>query len=156
MPTPPFIVALRKQVGHAALWLTGTTAVVFDDAERVLLVRRADNGHWSPISGIIEPGEHPGVTARREALEEASVEIDVERLVEVTVTPLYEYPNGDRCQYLNHTFRCRYLSGEPRVGDDENLEVAWFDVHDLPVMREEDRARIRVAHQNEPQTQFVS
>ncbi|MFD3444299.1 NUDIX domain-containing protein [Microbacteriaceae bacterium 4G12] len=157
MPIPPFIVALREHIGHAPLWLLGTTAVILnEDAERVLLARRADTGHWSPISGIVEPGENPGSTARREALEEASVHVEVERLVEVTVTDQYEYPNGDRAQYLNHTFRCRYLSGEPRVGDDENLEVAWFDVHDLPVMSEEGRARIRVALLNEPETRFVS
>ncbi len=156
MPVPPFIVALRERIGHSPLWLPGTTAVVIDDAERVLLVRRVDTGHWSPISGIVEPGEHPGATARREALEEASVHVEVERLVEVTVTDLYEYPNGDRAQYLNHTFRCRYLSGVPAVGDDENLDVAWYSVHDLPVMREEDRARIRVAYRNEPETRFVS
>ena len=156
MPIPPFIVALRKHIGHEPLWLIGTTAVVFDDAERVLLVRRSDTGQWAPISGIVEPGEHPGVTARREAFEEASVTIEVERLVEVSVTDLYEHANGDRSQYLNHTFRCRYLSGEPRVGDDENLEVGWYGVHDLPVMREEDHARIRVAYADEPETRFVS
>jgi len=156
MPIPPFIVALREQIGHAPLWLSGATAVVLDDAERVLLVRRSDTGHWAAISGIVEPGEHPGVTAKREALEEASVHVEVERLVEVTVTDLYEHQNGDRSQYLNLTFRCSYLSGEPRVGDDENLDVAWFNVHDLPVMSEEDRARIRVAHRNEPETRFVS
>ena len=29
-------------------------------------------------------------------------------------------------QFLTLTFRCRYLSGEARVADDENLEVRWF------------------------------
>ena len=31
-----------------------------------LLARRADNGAWSPVTGIIDPGEHPGDAALRE------------------------------------------------------------------------------------------
>ncbi len=61
MPIPPFIVELRKHIGHAPLWLLGATAVVLDDEDRVLLVRRSDTGHWAAISGIVEPGEHRGV-----------------------------------------------------------------------------------------------
>ena len=157
MPIPDFVLELRSHVGQAPLWLMGATAVVFDaDAERVLLVRRSDTGHWAPIGGIIEPGEHPGVVAKREALEEAGVTIEVERLVEVTVTDQYEHANGDRAQYLNHTFRCRYVSGEPRVGDDESLDVGWFPVQDLPKMRADYRARIKVARANDPVTQFES
>jgi len=29
-------------------------------------------------------------------------------------------------------FRCRYVSGEAEVGDEESVEVAWFAVSDLP------------------------
>lgn len=155
MPIPEFIVELRSHIGHAPLWLIGATAVTFH-GDRVLLVRRSDTGHWAPVSGIVEPGEHPGVAAAREAVEEAGVTIEVERLVEVTVTEQQEYANGDRAQYLNLTFRCRYVSGVPHVGDDESLDVAWFSVHDLPTLSAEDRARIHVAHRNEPETRFVA
>jgi hypothetical protein len=29
-------------------------------------------------------------------------------------------------QYLDHTFRCRYLTGTARAADDESSDVAWF------------------------------
>lgn len=154
MPIPTFVVELRKHVGHAPLWLAGATAVILD-GEKVLLVRRADNGEWGPVSGIIEPGEEPGVSARREAEEEAGVRIEVDRLVEVTVTDRLVYPNGDAVQYINFTFRCSYLSGDARVGDDESVDVRWFDVQNLPDMRADLRARIRVALDNEPETRFA-
>ena len=57
MPTPDFILRIRDRIGHEALWLTGATAVVEDDG-RLLLVKRADTGEWSPVAGIVEPGEH--------------------------------------------------------------------------------------------------
>ncbi|CAN5476384.1 hypothetical protein BH09ACT12_BH09ACT12_29410 [soil metagenome] len=35
---------------------------------------------------------------------------------------------------LDHTFRCRYDSGEARVDDDESTEVGWFSLGALPPM----------------------
>lgn len=56
MPIPEFIVRLRHKIGHDPLWLPGTTAVVLD-GDRVLLVRRSDNGAWGPVTGVVDPGE---------------------------------------------------------------------------------------------------
>ena len=75
MPTPPFIQELRDRVGTHPLWLSGVTAVVVRGDE-VLMIRRADNGRWAPVAGIIEPGEHPADTAEREVLEEAGVVVE--------------------------------------------------------------------------------
>lgn len=140
MATPDFIIDLRRSVGHAPLWLMGANALVLrgelPDVE-VLLVRRSDTGEWSPISGIVDPGENPATTAVREALEEAAVEIEVERLIWVVVTDPVIYPNGDHCQFLDHGFRCRWLGGEARVGDDESSAVGWFRVDELPQPRQE-------------------
>lgn len=130
---PDFILRLREKVGHDLLWLPGVTAVVLD-GEQVLLQRRADTFQWSPIGGIVEPGEHPAVTAEREVLEETGVACRVESLVWVTVTEPVEYANGDRAQYVDHVFRCRYLDGEARVTDDESLRVGWFSTRRLPDM----------------------
>jgi hypothetical protein len=40
VPIPEFIVELRRHIGHAPLWLSGITAVVFRDTQ-VLLIKRA-------------------------------------------------------------------------------------------------------------------
>ncbi|MGO1582440.1 MAG: NUDIX domain-containing protein, partial [Actinomycetaceae bacterium] len=71
MGTPDFIVELRRHVGHSLLWLTGATAVVVRGADpEVLLVRRADDGRWTPVTGIVDPGEEVADAAVREVLEE--------------------------------------------------------------------------------------
>ena len=72
MPVPEFIRDLRRSIGHDLLWMPAVTAVVVD-ASSVLMVRRADNGRWAPVSGILEPGEQPAVCAAREVLEETRV-----------------------------------------------------------------------------------
>lgn len=135
MPVPPFIAHLRRHIGTAQLWLMGANVAVLRDGE-VLLVRRADTGEWALISGIVDPGENPAETAAREALEEAGVRIEVERMLWLVVNEPLTYSNGDRCQYLDHGFRARWIGGEARVADDESTEVAWFPVGALPEPRQ--------------------
>lgn len=42
------------------------------------------------------------------------------------------YPNGDRCQFLLHSFRCSYVTGEAGVRDEESTAVDWFFPDELP------------------------
>ncbi|MFV0253531.1 MAG: NUDIX hydrolase [Beutenbergiaceae bacterium] len=132
MPTPEFIAALRSKVGTDLLWLTGVTAVVFDDTDRVLLGQRSDNRMWALISGILEPGEHPDAASAREVVEETGVDVAVEALTSLRVTEPVTYPNGDQAQYLDLVFWCRMTGGRAEVGDDESIAVGWFDLTDLP------------------------
>jgi ADP-ribose pyrophosphatase YjhB (NUDIX family) len=132
MTTPKFILELREKIGHDPLWLTGITGVVLNDRAEILLVQRADNGRWSLVAGVLEPGEQPALGLVREIHEETAVDVAVERLVSVTARPPAIYPNGDQVQYLELCFRCRPLRGEPRVNDDESLDVGWWPLADLP------------------------
>ncbi len=155
MPTPDFVLELRRHVGQEQLWLPGVTAVI-RRAGSILLVRRSDNGEWAPVTGIVDPGEPPGVAARREALEETGVAISVDRLAAVTVSDPVVHANGDRAVYLDHNFACTWLDGEPHVADDESTQVGWFPVDALPSMRRELVARIEAVLADEPTTRFVS
>jgi ADP-ribose pyrophosphatase YjhB (NUDIX family) len=154
VPIPDFVRELRRHVGTAELWLPGVTAVV-RRGEELLLVQRSDNGQWSPVTGIVDPGEHPGVAARREVLEETGVVVTVDRLASVQALPRTTHVNGDLAWYLDHTFACSYVSGEPVVGDDESLAVGWFPVGDLPPLRQSYRDRIADVLSDDPVTRFV-
>lgn len=144
MAIPDYVRRLRLRVGHDLLWLPGATAVVLRGDE-VLLVRRSDNGQWSPVTGIVDPGEHPARAAVREVMEETGVTCDVDALVWVNVTEPRVHANGDLAQYLDHTFRCRYVEGQAHVADDESSDVAWFPIDGLPEMPADLRERISVA-----------
>jgi 8-oxo-dGTP pyrophosphatase MutT (NUDIX family) len=153
VPIPDFIAELRSLVGTRELWLPGVTAIVIRDDE-VLLVRRADNRQWAPVTGIVDPREEPAVAARRETLEETGVHVRVDRLASVGVVGPVTYENGDRASYLDHVFACTWMSGEPYVADDESLDVGWFALDDLPAMSDELRARIVAATSDEVGAQF--
>jgi ADP-ribose pyrophosphatase YjhB (NUDIX family) len=148
MPTPKFILDLRDKIGHDLLWLTGLTGVVLDDPDdpaEVLLVRRADNGRWSLIGGILEPGEQPAVGLVREIHEETAVEAEVVRLLSVESRPPASYPNGDQVQFLDLCFSCRRLGGEARVNDDESLDVRWWPLSDLPDLTADEHTAVQRA-----------
>lgn len=152
MPIPPYVAHMRSMVGRELLWMPGVTAVVLRPAaagaDDVLLVKRSDNGTWTPVTGIVDPGEHPHVAAVREVEEEASVVAEVERLVWVCATGVVTHSNGDLAQYLDHTFRCRWVSGSPRPGDDEATDARWFPLDALPQMSQLHRDRIAAAVDN--------
>jgi len=177
VPTPPFILALREHVGHGMLWLTGVTAVVVRGAgdgreggvragdagegaagggapREVLLVRRADTGAWTPVTGIIDPGEQPAAAGAREVLEETDVTARPVRLVSVSTLPPMTYPNGDEARYLDLTFLFAWVSGEPSPADGENTEAAWFPVDALPPLDPEMRRRIDVALSGRAEAHF--
>ncbi|MFI9403259.1 NUDIX hydrolase [Nocardia sp. NPDC052316] len=145
MATPDFIRTIRADAGQQLLWLPGVSAVVFDDDGRLLLGRRADSGAWAIIAGMPEPGEQPAACAVREVFEETAVHCVAERLVLVQAMPPHTYPNGDICQFMDITIRCRAIGGTARVNDDESLEVGWFEVSALPELPAHEMLRVEQA-----------
>ncbi|MGB3772702.1 MAG: NUDIX domain-containing protein [Rhodococcus sp. (in: high G+C Gram-positive bacteria)] len=155
MPIPEFITDLRAKIGNDPLWLSGVSAVVMDDDQRLLLTRRKDNGLWAVVSGVLEPGEEPGPAALREIAEETGVSAELVRLTSVDVTEPIVYPNGDRTQYVDICFLAHYLAGDAQVADDENLDVAWFSRSELPDdMTDTSRLRIEKALDHGPEAWF--
>lgn len=142
MPIPDFIVDLRAKIGTDPLWLPAVTAVVLRDATddsvwaapEALLVKRADNGAWTPVTGICDPGEEPHATAVREVKEETGLDVTVEALLGVGATAPIVHANGDQATYMSIAMRLSVTGDEtPIVGDDESVEVGWFSLTHLPV-----------------------
>ncbi|MEV6792952.1 NUDIX domain-containing protein [Streptomyces sp. NPDC051320] len=150
MATPDFIREIRATAGQQLLLLPGVSAVVLDDEGRVLLGRRADTGKWSIIGGIPEPGEQPADAAVREVYEETAVRCVPERVILVQALKEIQYPNGDRCQFMDISLLCRATGGRARVNDDESLDVGWFTVDALPELGDFALTRIKRALADEP------
>jgi len=92
--------------------------------------RTAESGR----TGCLEPGEQPAAGAVREVREEAAVEVAVERLLSVEALDLSVAPNGDQVYWHAIGMRCRLVSGEVRVNDDESVAVAWFEPDAVPAL----------------------
>jgi 8-oxo-dGTP pyrophosphatase MutT (NUDIX family) len=153
MATPDFILNLRSQIGSTPLWLSGVTAVITRGTD-ILLVQRADNLRWTPVTGIIDPGEHPADAAAREALEEANVVVRAVRFSKIGVTEPIVYSNGDVTQYIDLTFRFEWVSGEPFPADGENVAARWFPIDAMPDMTQEMQDRISAALGEQESAQF--
>lgn len=107
----------------------GCSVAAFDDAGRVVLIRRADNGRWALPGGWAEVGSTPAENALRELHEETGFAASLERLVGV-------YDNrhfGSASAYHIYTvcFRARVTGGRatPSI---ETPEVVLGDPGDLP------------------------
>jgi 8-oxo-dGTP pyrophosphatase MutT (NUDIX family) len=159
VPIPEFVVDLRRLIGRRELWLPAVTAVVRRGApghEELLLVQRADNRAWTPVTGILEPREEAAVGAAREVLEETGVTARVDRLAATSVMGPITHTNGDLASYLDLTFACTWLAGEAHVADDESIDVAWVHRDELPEMPAQMRERIDAAVSGEQAARFVA
>ena len=99
----------------------------------VLLVQRgkgALQGRWSLPGGHIEPGEMAQAAAVREVREETGVEAELAGLVDVHDVILRQPDGSLLAHYLIAVFCGRWLSGEPRPGDDE-IAARFVPVADL-------------------------
>ena len=146
----PFVRRLRDRVGNELLVLPSVAVLPRDEEGKVLLVRIIDSGLWATIGGAVEPDESPQEAARREAQEEAGVELELGPVLAVLGGPEYRltYPNGDQTSYVVTVYDAIVSGGTPTADGDETSDVAWFDTKDLPhpQMGTLTRALLRDAH----------
>lgn len=113
----------------------GCAAIILDDAGRVLLQKRSDNGHWGLPGGGVEPGEKVADTVVREVYEETGYRVEVIRLHGVYSDPalgqLIRYPDGNVGHIVAIIFQCRVVGGAIRVSH-ESTAVEWHPTDMLP------------------------
>ena len=111
-------------------------ALVTDGEGRVLLARRAVEpaaGLWDTIGGFLDEGEDAVAGLRREVLEEAGIEVELERFVGAFVGG---YGIGfDAPSVLNLVWEVRIVAGDPTPADDVS-ELRWFRRAALPAESE--------------------
>src|SRR5216683_192001 len=107
----------------------GCSVAAFDDAGRVVLIKRADNGRWALPGGVAEVGDPPSANALRELHEETGFDARLERLVGV-------YDNKSlgsvaAYQFYICCFRAR-ITGGAATPSSETPEVILADPGELP------------------------
>ena len=132
------------------------SAVVVDQAGRILLHRRNDNDLWSIPGGAMEVGERIADTAAREVKEETGLEVQPETLVGIYTDPRHvvEYGDGEVRQQFSVCFACRVVGGDLAVSD-ESLEVGFFGPAEIETMPMHESIRLRIRHYLEHRSQPV-
>jgi ADP-ribose pyrophosphatase YjhB (NUDIX family) len=127
--------------------IPAASAVVVDEAGRILLIRRADNALWSIPGGAMEVGERIADTAVREVKEEAGLEVVPEAIVGIYSNPRHvvEYADGEVRQQFSICFACRQVGGELATSD-ESIEVGFFTPAEIEAMPMHESIRLRIRH----------
>ena len=137
MPISPYLRDLRAVVGPRLLLLPGVSAIVRDADERVLFMRRADDGRWGLPAGAIDPGESPAEAIAREVREETGLVVRPARVAGVFGGAGYRhrYPNGDEVEWTVAVFDCEVVGGELAPRDGEALELRYFAPEEAPTLQ---------------------
>lgn len=155
MPISAYLKKIRDKIGNDLIQMPGVTAVVFNEANEVLLVRSADFNAWELIGGGVDPGEQFADAVIREVAEETGLQVRPERLVMVDTPPRSMYPNGDLVQYIGCVFACRVLGGTLERQEDEVLDLRFFPLNALPPLSPRDQRWLEKTLENKIETYFT-
>ncbi len=106
--------------------MIGVHALIVKDG-CILLVKRAkdpNKGMWGIPGGRLELGETYSEAAKRELLEECSIEIEIERLLDVTDYILRDEQDRIKYHFLLLYLLARYRKGTVKAESDEE-EAKW-------------------------------
>jgi len=128
-----YIHQLRQYIGHRPILIVGAGIFILDDQDRLLLMKRSDNGCWGFPGGAVEPGEVIESAAKRETFEEVALEIGELSLFGVFSGPelYYKYPNEDEVYNITIMYLSRDWRGEIKLNA-EHSEWQWFAVNEIP------------------------
>ena len=137
-----YIMDLRKKVGHDNIVGVGSTVLVFNKNNEVLLNLRSDTNNWGLPGGSAELFETIEDSARRELYEEDGIKLNKLELITVLSGKEYYfvYPNGDEMCSVIVLYKCTDYTGDIKVNDTESFAVKFFDMNNLPEM--ESRTKI--------------
>jgi len=125
--------------------VVAASAVVVDDARRVLVHRRRDNGLWALPGGGLEYGESIADCAVRETREETGFVVSPLHVIGVYSDPrhVFAYDDGEVRQEFSVCVACELVGGELAVSD-ESVNVAWMTSDEIRSAPMHSRIRVRI------------
>jgi 8-oxo-dGTP pyrophosphatase MutT (NUDIX family) len=105
---------------------------VFDEARRLLLVKRRDSGYWAMPGGTMELSESLEMCARREVREETGVDIVIIGMIGTYSDPhtIIAYSDGEVRREFSILLAARAASAD-LAHDDESTDAQWAMLDDL-------------------------
>ena len=127
--------------------VVAVTAVVLDEAGRVLMIQRTDNDLWAIPGGAQEIGETSTEAAIREVREETGLDVEVTGLVGIYSDPRHviAYDDGEIRQEFSICFRARSIGGQ-LTPSSESKQVHWVEPDHLADLTIHPSVRFRIEH----------
>ena len=130
-----YIKYIRKYMGHRPVILNGTSVLILDNDNRVLLQKRTyPDQIWGLPGGIMEMGESLEDTGIREVFEETGLKVSNLQLLDIYSGKEFykKLPNEDEFYLVNMVYYTHDYDGEMVVNEKEGLELRFFSLHELP------------------------
>ncbi len=130
-PADGLALELGRDSGYATPKID-VRGVVFDEQERVLLMREKMDLRWSLPGGWADPGESPSAAVAREVLEEAGYPASAVKLVACWDRELQDNPPPLPVHVYKLFFLCHVTGMAQPPSALETLDTGWFDLQALP------------------------
>ncbi|MGH3530442.1 MAG: NUDIX domain-containing protein [Mycobacterium sp.] len=130
-PADELTVELGRDSGYATPKID-VRGVIFDEQERVLLMREKADARWSLPGGWADPGESPSAAITREVLEETGYHSSAVKLIPCWDRELQNNPPPLPVHVYKLFFLCRAGGPVQQPAALETLAVGWFGLGKLP------------------------
>jgi ADP-ribose pyrophosphatase YjhB (NUDIX family) len=142
LPEGAVLERFRAELGYCTTKV-GADAAAIDADERLLLVRRADDGCWGLVSGWVDSGESPEATVVRELHEETGFVGRVDDLVGIFARPA-SAEFGPHAS-IAIVYLCTVTGGTRRLPAHEILDAQWLHVDDVDAWHKNHETYARAA-----------
>lgn len=106
--------------------ITVAAAIILNDQQQLLVVRKRDTLCFMQVGGKLEPNEPPEATMLREIQEEIGCQASIQQFVGRFETATANEPDHQLVSYVYHVT----LDHAPKI-DAEIAEMKWVDLDDL-------------------------
>jgi ADP-ribose pyrophosphatase YjhB (NUDIX family) len=130
-PAAELAIELGRDSGYATPKID-VRGVIFDDDERVLLMREKIDGRWSLPGGWADPGDAPSAAVTREILEETGYHSSAVKLIACWDREVQGNPPPLPVHVYKLFFLCRRDGAVQPPAVLETLEVGWFGLGAMP------------------------
>ena len=130
-PADELAAELGRDTGYATPKVD-VRGAIFDDHERVLLMREKADGRWSLPGGWADPGDAPSAAVTREILEETGHHSSAVKLIACWDRELQHNPPPLPVHVYKLFFLCHREGTVQPPAALETLDVGWFNVDALP------------------------
>ncbi len=127
--------------------VVAASAVVADDAGRILLQRRRDNDLWALPGGGMDMSDSLPGAAVREVKEETGLDVEITGLVGTYTDPRHviAYTDGEVRRQFNVCFTARVIGGSLAISD-ESTELRFVPPGELDSLPMHHTQRLRLSH----------
>ena len=110
----------------------GAAAIIFDEHDRILIMKRTRGPYWCIPGGRMDVGESAQDCCLRETEEETGLQTRILRLIGLYTNPrsICAYPDGNVHQSYIALFECEVVSGELRESE-ETGQFHWMSREEM-------------------------